>query len=167
MTKLKPPRLHIGSGEWPYPLWINVDIDQSNRTVDLHADAAHLPFPGETFTHVYCGHFWEHIVWDDIPGIWQEIRRVSTGDALFCIVGPAMDRALNMQVPGWLLEAIEAHGTGPGAHMWTATTALTRQAIELGGLIAKEVPVAQIIRPDWPNPSQVDWQCAFLARASW
>lgn len=168
MPLLQPPRLQIGSGEHYYPSWVNVDI-ASDTHPDVIANALALPFPDSVFKRIYCGHFWEHIPWHIIPDIWRELRRVALPDALYCIVGPAMDLAIAQQVPDWLLEAIAAKDppeTHPGAHAWTATTEKTKEAIEIGLPVVKEVSVATIMQPAWPNVApQALWQCAFLAHA--
>jgi hypothetical protein len=171
MQLMQPPRLQIGSGEHYFPSWVNVDLVHPGppHTVDVIANAMHLPFPDGIFNRVYCGHFWEHIPWHIISYIWRELRRVAYPQATFCIVGPAMDLALEQGVPDWLLEAIAAKDPpdpSPGAHAWTATTEKTKEAIELGGLKAKEVPITSVLRPAWPNPAPLaTWQCAFLAHA--
>lgn len=156
-------KLHIGSGEHYADMWLNVDIDPQWRT-DLVADALELPcmFDANTFTHVYMGHFLEHIVYDEIPDVIGAILAVSTPSVRIAVVGPCYDLA-KVYAPDLLYNIAERGDTGPGDHRWTATTALTCEALENSGLRVTGVPVSAITRPEWPNPSTAEWQCAFLA----
>lgn len=155
-------KLHLGSGEHYYPGWVNVDCDPQWRT-DLCCHAEALPdyYDIDTFTHVYLGHFLEHVPYDDIPAILGTVDACCTAEVRIAIVGPCYDLA-RIHEPGLLYNIADRGETGPGAHRWTATAELTRQALEAAGLSVQAVPVTSITRPEWPNPSTALWQCAFL-----
>lgn len=158
-------KLHIGSGSHYADGWLNVDCDPQWR-VDILAKAEALPayYGRGTFTHVYMGHFLEHIDFDHIPTVIEHILYSCTPDVQVAVVGPCLDLATATGQDEGLLAAIRYQGkTGPGEHAWTATTDLTRQALTESGLNAIQVPVNTITKPAWPNPSTAEWQCAFLA----
>ena len=157
-------KLHLGSGEHYYDGWVNVDVDDQWPT-DVTARAQDLPqlFAAESFDRVYLGHVLEHLPFDDIPGILGAVLAVCTAAVQIAVVGPAYELA-EIHAPELLYNIADRGETSPGAHRWTATTALTRQALEDSGLAVLEVPVAAITRPEWPNPSTAVWQCAFFAR---
>lgn len=92
-----------------------------------------------------------------------------------------MDKAIATGQPQWLLDEIPA-GWDDDAnnplklegfpHLWTATTSLTRQALELGGLQdITEYPINEIHLPEWANTAESDpiggagmWQCSFVCK---
>jgi hypothetical protein len=158
-------KLTVGSGDHYAPGWVNIDV-ADQRPLDVRGDMLALPFRAATFEQIYLGHVLEHIPWKQIPGALHELRRVARGDARIMVVGPCLDLAVRSGQPRWLLDAIVAHGDGPGGHAWTPTAHLTRLALEAGGLPrVAPVPVAEVVPPAWPNPSRAEWQCAFAASA--
>lgn len=157
-------KLHMGSGTHYAPGWVNVDTDPTLQVYVL-ADIFALPFKDGIATHVYLGHVLEHLPYERVPEAIAEILRVSTADVRLAVVGPCMDLALATQQPQWLLDQIVEHGTPPGGHAWTPTAELTRAVLEASGLVAEQVHITQVAKPEWPNAnSWDDWQCAFLAR---
>jgi hypothetical protein len=156
-------KLHIGSGTHYADGWMNVDCDDYHKEVDLIADVFNLPFDPDSFDQVYMGHFLEHLQYGEIHAALNALRRVAPF-AEYAIVGPCMDKALALNVPQALLEAIKEHDPPPGGHAWTATTDLTLASLLHAGMHAQEVPVSEVHFPKWCNvaPGQA-WQCAFLA----
>jgi hypothetical protein len=160
-------KLHAGSGPWPLKGWVNVDVTPLPECPppDVWADLAALPFSADTFAQIYLGHVLEHIPLDRLPAVFIELRRVAAPNCRLAIVGPCYERAVAERVAPWLLDAIRAHGAGPGGHAWTPTTALTRQILLDAGLTIEEVPVDEVRKPEWCNANHAaTWQCAFLAR---
>lgn len=158
-----PKRLHMGSGVHYAPGWLNVDSAIQDRQ-DMHADVYDLPLPDNYFLRIYLGHFLEHLEFDRIPDAMRELVRVATPDAVFGIVGPCYELALETNQPQWLLDDIIAHGPPPGGHAWTATAQLTRKVLEQSGLIVTPEPLGHLCQPNWPNPDHMsNWQCAMTA----
>lgn len=156
-------KLHLGSGPHYAEGWMNVDMDPMWRA-DVYADVlAWLPFTDNTFDQIYLGHVLEHLPWASLTPAWRELQRVAAPGCRVAVVGPAMDLALAQGESSALIAAIQAHDPPPGGHAWTATTELTRQACELGGLIVEEVSVETIHMPEWCNTVPwALWQCAFI-----
>lgn len=164
----KPRRLNLASGNHPSGSW-GWDVDL-NFAADVQADILHLPFPDRTFTAAYGGHVLEHIPWGAIPAVLGEVRRVLVPGAEVVAVGPCIHRAIQTAQPSWLIDAIlcDPRTTEPPGihHAWTPTEELTVEAMTRGGFIDVEVlNVADVRRPDWPNPApDAAWQCAVRAR---
>lgn len=148
------------------PGWVNVDRYAADA--DVQCSAFEMPFHNDSFDRVYMGHFLEHIEYDKIPTLLEEVQRVCDVSALVTVVGPCVDKARSTNQPEWLIEQIEANPTPekPGiGHEWTPTTQLTIDALIAGGLEqVTEVPVATIMRPQWPNTADAPWQVAVQAR---
>ena len=155
-------RLHLGSGEHYTPGWFNVDVDPIWPT-DLLCDANDLPgyCAAGTFTHLYLGHYLEHIPYGQIPAMMERVLTVCTPDVKIAVVGPCYELA-KVHAPELLYNIADRGETSPGSHRWTATAAATRRILIQCGLHPRTVPVAEISKPEWPNPSDAKWQCAFL-----
>ena len=164
VTAPKPRRLNVASGNHPSGSW-GYDVDLWFPS-DVKADARHLPFPDHTFTAAYLGHLLEHIPWGEMAAILGEVRRVMAPGAEVMAVGPCILKAIATRQPEWLVKIILSDprtvDVKPGVHhAWTATEELTIEALKLGGFTDVEaVDVATVRRPEWPNPSQAQWQCA-------
>lgn len=159
--------LNIGSGPHYMPGWINVDLYADDA--DVRCNASNLPYRSWTFDRVYLGHVLEHNeLFAAVPEILREVARVCVPSATIAVVGPCMDKARATRQPEWLLKQMgrQPSPTKPGAgHEWTSTTELTLLALEYVGYEAiKEVPVASILRPEWPNQVTAPWQFAITAR---
>lgn len=87
-------RLHLGSGEHYTPGWFNVDVDPIWPT-DLLCDANDLPgyCAAGTFTHLYLGHYLEHIPYGQIPAMMERVLTVCTPDVKIAVVGPCYELA--------------------------------------------------------------------------
>lgn len=158
-------KLHLGSGSHYAHGWLNVDVDPQWHT-DVVAKAEDLPtlYGQDTFTHVYMGHFLEHVEFTHIPALIDAVLQTCTQGVQIAVVGPCLDLAIATQQSESLLDAIRFQGkTGPGEHAWTASARDTELALRLSGLNPTQVDVASITPPEWPNPSTASWQCAFLA----
>lgn len=176
-------RLHVGSGPHYAIGWINLDLnpdwdpplgvgkpDVLASVFDMHM------FKDDTFDQVYCGHLLEHLVYEKAPEAVREMARVCKSDGTLCFVGPCMDKAIATKQPQWLLDEIPRGWDADNApegfpHMWTATTDLTRELLEISGLSnIREVGIETIKLPEWPNTAASHppagagmWQVAFLA----
>lgn len=162
-------KLTIGSGPHYAKGWVNLDVaslPEWKTPPDVIASVYDMPFENETFSHVYLGHVLEHLMWETLPEALAEVRRVSKPGAQVVAVGPCINYARKTKQPQWLLDAIIAKEGSQGGfeHAWTPTAELTKEAMELGGLREVTlVPVRQIQKPEWPNPSTAAWQCAVRA----
>lgn len=157
-------RLTIGSGDHYAEGWVNIDRWRSDT--DMRADVFALPFADDVFEQVYAGHVLEHLPYAAIPAALTEVRRVLRPGGRFAVVGPCIEAAVRTNQPPHLLAAIIADPTPetPGSgHEWTATRGFTLAAVRTVFPEAEAVPVSSIDKPEWPNPSVVDWQCAVLA----
>lgn len=177
-------KLHVGSGPHYAPGWTNLDLNTYEAWDPAHGGKGqpdvlgsvfdmHM-FEDETFDRLYCGHLLEHLEWDLVPDAIIEMKRVCKPDAVLCFVGPCAEKAIMTEQPTWLLNEIprgwdQSDKTG-FPHLWTATTLLTKIALERGGLNnIEEVSITTIRLPEWPNtapgvpPMSGMWQCAFLA----
>lgn len=175
-------RLHVGSGPHYAIGWVNLDLNEFDGweiQPDVQASVFDMPFKDNTVDKLYVGHLLEHLKWELVPDAVREMARVLRPTGTICVVGPCMDKALATGQPQWLLDEIPAgwnsdvnnpDGLEGFPHLWTATTDLTREALELGGLSnIREVSIVDVHLPEWPNtapgipPLSGMWQCAFLA----
>jgi hypothetical protein len=176
--------LHLGSGPHYVKGWINLDLNTFEgweHQPDILGSVYDMPMiPDGSMDKVYCGHLLEHLYWETVPSALEEIKRVMAPEGVLCVVGPCMDKAIATHQPQWLLDEIPA-GWNDGTtnpdelegfpHRWTATTDLTREALETTfekGKI-REVPINHIKLPEWCNTAQSHppagagmWQCSFL-----
>jgi predicted SAM-dependent methyltransferase len=151
--------LTIGSGNHYMPDWINLDLYAQDA--DVRADIFTMPFAPQSFVKIYGGHLLEHIEYNRIPQLMEEIYRVAEPGAEVVFVGPDIDRAVRTRQPPWLLDAIvrgpnELPGSG---HEWTSNEYLVLQM--LNGRLQLEFepyPFEFTMRPHWPNPSDAPWQ---------
>lgn len=177
--------LHLGSGPHYVQGWINLDLntfDGWERQPDVLGSIFDIPFEDESMDKVYAGHILEHLKFELVPDAVRESLRVLKPTGTLCVVGPCMDKARATKQPQWLLDEIPAgwdsDETNPQKlegfpHLWTATTALTRERLEAGGAKnIREVPITEItLKNGWANTAESDpitgagmWQCAFLAQ---
>lgn len=157
-------KLTVGSGDHYIDGWVNIDRWRTNT--DVTCDAFALPFPDDAFDQVYAGHVLEHLLYDAIPSMLAEVRRVLAPDGHFAVVGPCLEAAVRTRQPLGLMEQIIAAPTPetPGqGHEWTPTAAFTLAAVRSVFSEAELVPVTEITRPTWPNPCTDPWQCAVVA----
>lgn len=163
--------LNLGSGPHYAEGWLNVDLHDPPdgcRKPDYFASVFHLAdhFPEDSFEACYLGHFLEHLEWHRIPEALAQVRYVCRPGATVMAVGPCLYRAIATNQPRALLEAIVAdprqEPTGHG-HAWTPTADLTREALQIGGLVeVVTVPIVGVTKPTWPNPSTAPWQTAAM-----
>ncbi len=170
--------IHAGSGPHYMEGWLNFDMntwEAWEKQPDVLCSIYDMPFKTGQAEKFYCGHILEHLVWETVPDALLEVKRVMAPGGVLCVVGPCMDKAIATGQPQWLLDEIPAGWNGEGvpdgfAHRWTATTALTRKALETTFDAEKilEVPITAVHLPHWPNtapsipPVCGMWQCAFL-----
>jgi len=77
MTEGKRRVLDIGCGESKLEGAIGIDIRRT-KSVDIIADARHLPFKDEVFDHVYSSHLIEHFSHREVKDVVKEWVRVLT-----------------------------------------------------------------------------------------
>lgn len=162
-------KLNFASGLHPtvLPGWVNVDLLWHGVTrPHVYADGFALPFHAGSFDAAYLGHVLEHIDFDVLPALGVELRRVLRPCAVVMTVGPDIDKARATNQPPSILESIADLYGGPGGHKWVATEGLTVEAcVRLGLIRVAAVDVAEVMSPDWPNPTCAPWQCAVVAVA--
>lgn len=158
-------KINIGCGEFPAAGWVNIDAHSApgGPQPDVTASADSLPFGDRTVGRAYAGHVLEHIPFEDVPAVLDEIKRVMALDGLALFVGPDLDRAL-ASFP----EEVDSirHGAGrwPGdRHLWESRESTMMELILEGGWIAAAVPIADVSE-DWPVTSRIGWQFAILAK---
>lgn len=177
-------KLHVGSGPHYVDGWINLDLnnyDGWEKQPDVLASVFDMPFKDNTVDKLYCGHLLEHLKFELAPDAVKEMLRVLKPTGTLCIVGPCIDKAIATNQPQWLLDEIPAgwdsDETNPDKlegfpHLWTASTDLTREVLELGGATnIQEIPITEItLASGWANTAGSDpitgagmWQVAFLA----
>lgn len=161
--------LNVGSGQHYADGWYNTDIvptdkgQQPDLLADIH-DYSTI-FPPKAFKKAYVGHVLEHIEWDRLTDAIQSIAAVAEE---IMVVGPCIDLARAREEPQSLIDAIAAPDNidaHPWAHKWTPTTGLTAEAITLAGFTPNVIPVNDVRKPDWPNPTRAGWQCAMWFRS--
>lgn len=156
--------VNLGSGTHPAPPpWVNVDVDPGHHP-DVVADVGDLPYPDGAVERLMASHVAEHIPLDVLGVVLAEWRRVLVPGGVLMLVGPDIDRAVAQQAPQWLLEAIVAHGEGPGAHAWTCSEGVALWVLRSHGWEAEPLDVATVLPPTWPNPAPTAlWQYAIRA----
>lgn len=161
--------LNVGSGPHYAEGWVNIDVavrPEESPPPDVVVDVFDLDrvFPDHVFEKAYLGHVLEHLEYDSVPQALRTIARKVIPGGTIMVVGPCLLKAVETRQPATLIQAIlsdprTAHD--PAAHSWTPTTGLTLGLLEEAGLVGvREVPVAQVGRPGWPNPSTASWQVA-------
>jgi ubiquinone/menaquinone biosynthesis C-methylase UbiE len=79
-------KLNIGCGNAPKEGYLNVDIGDCDK--DMFMDVTEpLPFPDETFTHIFAQHVLEHIPRENFFRVFREIHRIlrKGGTLDFCV----------------------------------------------------------------------------------
>jgi predicted SAM-dependent methyltransferase len=159
------PSLNVGCGDFYADGWVNIDryTPEIGRAPDLVASVTDLPYPDGHFDRVYLGHILEHIEWDAVPAVLEEVRRVVHPGGTVMVVGPDLERAVRTLQSQEQLEAI-IHGPSgdlPGVqHEWTATELLTLLAARTVFPDAVPVPLESLMGAGWPVVSFAPWQCA-------
>ena len=163
--------LNVGSGPHYADGLCNTDIlpaPPGTRDPDVLADIFNYPevFKAHSFGKAYIGHVLEHIPFDDTVDAVLSIATVVQPGSPIMVVGPCIDRAVATGQPESLLEAIRhdpSKPQHPWSHAWTPTEELTFQIMRDAGLEGVEVlPISQVDKPEWPNPSTSEWQTAVI-----
>jgi predicted SAM-dependent methyltransferase len=84
---MKDLTLDIGCGEKKIEGSMGLDFRKTG-SVDIIADARHLPFQNESFDHVYSSHVIEHFSHREVKGILTEWVRCLKGNGIFEIRCP-------------------------------------------------------------------------------
>lgn len=156
--------INVGSGQHYAKGWLNVDVIPTDKgqQPDLLIDILDFPFvfAEHEFKKAYVGHVLEHIAWDDLP---QVIGCLAYVAKTVMVVGPCIHLAEVTGQPQELIDGIRAPedpDDHPWGHKWTPTEGLTAAAIREAGYEPHIVPVGNVKRPEWPNPSTAAWQTA-------
>ena len=167
--------LNVGSGPHYAEGWCNTDIlpaPKGTPDPDVLADIFEyqLTFEKHSFDKAYVGHVLEHIPMEDTVAAVEHIAWCVAPGGLVMAVGPCINRAIATAQPQWLLDQIrynpkaEVH---PWSHAWTPTEELTYEIMQESGLVdVKIVPISEVTRPMWPNPSVAEWQTAVVGTVS-
>lgn len=70
------PKLHVGCGNRPLPMWCNVDVAHLSDDVQYMDALEPMPFPDGTFEVVFSEHFIEHLPYEAGLQFFQEAFRV-------------------------------------------------------------------------------------------
>lgn len=154
-------QVNLGCGDHYQDGWVNYDRSPSVKCDVRYDVRLGLPYEDHSVPRIYAGHFLEHLSLDDVAIVLAEVARVLAKDGEFMVVGPDYTRALSRGEPEAILEGIRG-GAGRwegDTHQWTATGALTRQAL---GPFFHVTEVDIMDTQGWPVVSRIGWQCAFL-----
>lgn len=156
--------LNVGSGQHYAEGWLNVDAIPTDKGKQpdmlLHIQDFVSVFFEQAFTKVYVGHVLEHIRWPDLTEVILNLGYV--GQKIM-VVGPCLEKAIASNQPPELIDGIRASEEidyHPWSHKWTPTEERTAEAIREAGYEPHIIPVAEVRRPEWPNPSTAGWQTA-------
>lgn len=156
--------INVGSGQHYAKGWLNIDVIPTDKgqQPDLLADIYEFPFlfDQHEFKKAYVGHVLEHIPWDMLD---IAIGCIAYAAKHVMVVGPCITKAESTNQPTDLIDGIRAPenpDAHPWGHKWTPTEELTAQAIRNAGYEPHIIPIAEVRRPEWPNPSTAAWQTA-------
>lgn len=162
--------INVGSGQHYADGWLNIDVipTDKGKQPDILMDIREIPFVFERgeFKKAYVGHVLEHVEWYDLTEI---IGCLAYAAETIMIVGPCLDKALASNQPQSLIDGIISPSTidrHPWSHKWTPTEELTAEAIKIAGYEPHVIPVAQVKRPEWPNPTTAGWQTAMWFKST-
>lgn len=167
--------LNVGSGPHYAQGWCNTDIlPAPNGTADpdVLADifSYSTVFQPSSFKKAYVGHVLEHIPFDTCVEAVQHIASTVCSNGPIMVVGPCIDKALATGQPEELLDAIRHHPERPQhpwSHAWTPTEQLTLEIMQKSGLTdVRVVPIWEVQKPEWPNPTTAGWQTAVIGFVS-
>jgi predicted SAM-dependent methyltransferase len=168
-------KLNVGCGPHYAEGWVNVDVTQSDEH-NIHPDVlveagAPLPFDADSFDLVYLGHVLEHVPWDQVHKLVEDVARVVKPGGRIGIVGPDSKRTLDMwrrgEAPDWLVDAVleddvayMTPGQWDGArHQWNCHEARVLLLLERHGYQARPLVLTDSAdMGDWPLVSDVAWQ---------
>lgn len=88
----KPYKLNIGCGNVRFHGWINIDIEQNYKTVDLVCDARQkLPFNDNSCDLIYNEHFLEHLTLEEGLFFLKECHRILKPEGILRIAMPSLE----------------------------------------------------------------------------
>ncbi|MBC1313368.1 methyltransferase domain-containing protein, partial [Trichormus variabilis PNB] len=88
----KPYKLNIGCGNVRFDGWINIDIEQNYKTVDLVCDARQkLPFDDNSCELIYNEHFLEHLTLKEGLFFLKECYRILKPEGILRIAMPSLE----------------------------------------------------------------------------
>jgi predicted SAM-dependent methyltransferase len=86
-----PRRVEVGSGGFPNPGYVHIDVDADEADIDLMARGPHLPIPNAWATEVLAIHVIEHLPPNALDAAIAEWHRVLTPGGLLSIHTPNAD----------------------------------------------------------------------------
>ena len=184
-----PVKLNIGSGLYPCPGWLNVDLQPAEAhiaaggwptdhpwQIDIVGDCRDLPFDDGEVDRIFFGHILEHLAYNtEAVEALNEAYRVLKDRGEIGVVGPAMDYAIEQGCGAQLLEDIgldrgerwaESDKTPGFAHLWEATSENTLALVKGVFPNARIVDVPYVgTRHQWPttNAGAAEWQVGIYA----
>ena len=155
--------VNLGSGNYYQDGWINVDLPGNGVRVDVaHDITERLPFVDGSVDRVYMGHVLEHVDYDQVVYVLEDVLRILVPGGEGCIVGPDVGNTLRLGHRNMVdVVLYGANRWGGDTHLWTSTGEAHFYAARLAGFAAKLVMPADV--PDgWPVVSREPWQFAVL-----
>jgi hypothetical protein len=179
--------LNVGCGPHRAPRpWHNVDrVRREGNTEPDEVVGDTLPYPDGTVTRLYAGHILEHVPLPGVAALLADWIRVMHDSGHLAVVGPDVNRALELFRTGRLgrdelWERME-HGTttsleawrrlygatdiDPHArHHWNCIPERVIALLETAGFEkVREIPIASPELNDWPLVGRAEDQFAVLA----
>lgn len=156
-------KVNLGCGEFRAEGWVNVDVQSEDGPLpDVVASAYDMPFDDNSVTHLYAGHFLEHIAFEDLPLILKEIARILTPDGEVMFVGPDLTRA-EENWPEMVAPILNGEGRWPGdEHLWESREETIMDLLKEEGWEATAIAIADV-DSKWPVTSYIGWQYAISA----
>lgn len=158
--------LNLGSGPFPAPGWINIDL-VADRRPNVVASVLAPPFVAGSIDRVYAGHVFEHLEWETaIAGVTMCHSLLREGGEML-IVGPDLDRASWMAQGGEIsLAEFDSCLFGGDAeamgHKWGAVGWRWHKLALSGGFTTIRALPIESLDDSWPIVSRIGSQAALL-----
>lgn len=139
-------------------------LDRYAWPVNVTADMGALPFRSGSVDHIHFSHAIEHVPFELVPDVLDEVKRVMTPNGILYCSGPDMDRTRAVGSTEWMFYT-ERGGRRPGwGHAWTCGVKRLRKLLLEAGLSptwCKSIPAT------WPPNTHawpLDLEARFLCR---
>lgn len=171
-------KVNLGCGPHHADGWLNVDVAPEVEP-DLCADVlTGLPIEDGAAEAVYLGHVLEHVPWDQVPVFLAEVARIVAPDGRVMVVGPDVDRALDLVLAGtadrdlltttWESDQafmVESEPWDQARHAWNCSEDRVARAMDAAGfdrVLSFTRAIGALEGQGWPLVSGVAWQFATL-----
>lgn len=96
-------KLNLGCGQFKLPGFINIDVNP-NVNPDVCDNALHYvaKLTDQSVEEIYMGHFIEHLIYEDIHFLMDQIKRVLRPDGKLLITVPDAQKAITLYNAGLL-----------------------------------------------------------------